>query len=187
MSKSQILEAAAQIFREKGFHAASMQDIADAVNLKKASLYHHVSGKQEILLNLLDHAMEVLIERTTEVISNELSPDEKLRCAIQAYMEAIINNSDIATVLLFEYRTLAPKLKKKHNPQRDRFEAIWRAIIEEGIHQNIYTCQDANLATKSLFGIMNWSMMWYRTDGKLSATEIANFCADTMLNGLYKR
>ena len=57
MTRESILEAAAQVFRQKGFHGASMQDIAEAVNLQKASLYHHVSSKQEILLALLDRLL----------------------------------------------------------------------------------------------------------------------------------
>jgi len=60
MTKEEILDAAAQIFRLKGYHATSMQDIAGAVNLQKASLYHHVSSKQEILLDLLDQGLELL-------------------------------------------------------------------------------------------------------------------------------
>ena len=69
MTRDEILEAAAQIFREKGFHAASMQDIAEAVNLQKASLYHHVASKQEILLALLDRALDLLIERMQQVMA----------------------------------------------------------------------------------------------------------------------
>ena len=62
MTRDEILEAAAQIFSQKGFHATSMQDIAQAVNLKKASLYHHVNSKQEILVEVLDQALDLLIE-----------------------------------------------------------------------------------------------------------------------------
>ena len=67
MNREMILEASAQIIRKKGYHAASMQDIADAVNLQKASLYHHFSSKQEILLALLDQALDLLIERVSVV------------------------------------------------------------------------------------------------------------------------
>ena len=63
MTREDILEAAAQVFRQKGFHGASMSDIAAAVSLQKASLYHHVSSKQEILLELLERALELLLER----------------------------------------------------------------------------------------------------------------------------
>ena len=71
MKKELILEAAAQIIRQKGFHATSMQDIADAVSLQKASLYHHVSNKQEILLLLLEQALDMLTERLVLVTQKD--------------------------------------------------------------------------------------------------------------------
>jgi AcrR family transcriptional regulator len=86
MTRDDILGAAAQIFREKGFHAASMQDIAEAVNLQKASLYYHVSSKQEILLALLDRALDLLIERMQLVLAQPLSPDEKVRQAMRYWL-----------------------------------------------------------------------------------------------------
>ena len=79
MTRDEILEAAAQIFREKGFHAASMQDIAEAVNLQKASLYYHVTSKQEILLDLLDRALDLLIQIIEPVTCSALPPDQKVR------------------------------------------------------------------------------------------------------------
>ena len=66
MTRDDILDAAAQVFRRKGFHGASMADIADSVNLKKPSLYHHVTSKQEILVELLERALrdhEIRIEK----------------------------------------------------------------------------------------------------------------------------
>ena len=68
MTREEILSAAAQIFSEKGFHATSMQDIAQAVNLQKASLYHHVSSKQQILVDVLDRALDMLIANMEEVM-----------------------------------------------------------------------------------------------------------------------
>ena len=89
MTKEEILDAAAQIFRLKGYHATSMNDIAGAVNLQKASLYHHVSSKQEILLELLDQAIELLTEQILVVVQDEsILPDEKLRQMMRAFISA---------------------------------------------------------------------------------------------------
>ncbi|MFN2174581.1 MAG: TetR/AcrR family transcriptional regulator, partial [Anaerolineales bacterium] len=67
MNRDEILEAAVQIFSQKGFHASSMKDIANAVDLQKASLYHHVSSKQEILALLLDQSLDILIDQMKEI------------------------------------------------------------------------------------------------------------------------
>ena len=78
MTREDILEAAAQVFRQKGYHGASMEDIAKAVNLQKPSLYHHVSSKQEILLALLNRALELLLERISTISSQDITADEKI-------------------------------------------------------------------------------------------------------------
>ena len=75
MTRAEILEAAALIFSQKGFHGTSMQDIAQAVNLQKASLYHHITSKQEILVMVLDQALDLLIERMKGVMDLPLPPD----------------------------------------------------------------------------------------------------------------
>jgi AcrR family transcriptional regulator len=74
MTRDDVLDAAAQVFRQKGFHGASMSDIAAAVNVQKASLYHHVSSKQEILLALLDRALAMLTEHISAISTQHISP-----------------------------------------------------------------------------------------------------------------
>src|SRR5512134_2972131 len=108
MTREDILEAAAQVFRQKGFHGASMQDIAETVQLQKASLYHHVSSKQEILLALLDRALDMLFEQIDVIAKQPLPADEKLRQMVQVYLRLLAENSDLSAVLLFEHRSLEP-------------------------------------------------------------------------------
>jgi AcrR family transcriptional regulator len=98
MNRDEILEAAASIFSQKGYHAASMQDIAAAVSLQKASLYHHFSSKQEILLELLDQALDILIDRLLVVVEQPLPPEVKLRAAIDSYLEALTEHRQLAAL-----------------------------------------------------------------------------------------
>jgi TetR/AcrR family transcriptional regulator, cholesterol catabolism regulator len=187
MTRDDILEAAAQIFSQKGFHAASMQDIADAVNLRKASLYHHVNNKQEILVAILDQALDLLIERMTEVMARPLSTDEKLRQAMVSYLQGMLDHRELASVLLLEHRSLEPTLHARHVPRRDRFERLWRDLIQEGLDQGLFCCVDPGLAGRALLGVMNWTITWYRPDGSLSPEAIAAQYADFFLNGLLTR
>ncbi len=189
MDKDRILEAAAQIFSTKGYHAASMQDIARAVHLQKASLYHHISSKQEILLALLDKALDVLIERLSDVVAEPLPPAEKLRRAILCYMQTLAEHRDLASVLLLEYRSLQPDFLARHVPRRDRFERIWRGLIDDGIRSGHFTqvCTDSALTARALLGVMNWSIFWYRPDGPLPMQTIASDFADLFLAGLLVR
>jgi AcrR family transcriptional regulator len=187
MTRDDILDAAAQIFREKGYHAASMQDIAARVNLQKASLYHHVASKQEILLSLLDRALDLLTLQIEQVLDPALPPDQNLRQAMQAYLQAMLDHRDLAAVLLLEHRSLDPQYQARHIPRRDRFERLWRDLIQAGIERGVFTCSDPALASKAVLGVMNWSITWYKPKGMLSPAEIAGQFAGLFLNGLLVR
>lgn len=187
MTRDDILEAAAQIISQKGFHAASMQDIAQAVNLQKASLYHHISSKQEILLALLDRALDLLIEHIEIVVQQPLPPDEKLRQAMRAYLQDILDHRDLASVLLLEHRSLEPQFHARHIPRRDRFERLWRDLVQEGMDQGVFCCSDPALTSRSLLGVLNWTITWYRPNGPQTAGEIGEQTANLFLRGLMTR
>ncbi len=186
MTRDDILDAAAQVFRQKGFHGASMADIAETVKLQKASLYHHVSSKQEILLALLDRALEMLFEHISNVTDQSLSPDEKLRKMIISYLQAMTENGDLAVVLLLEHRSLNPDLRSRHVPNRDRFEHLWRDVVAQGITEGVFREVDPVMATRSLFGIMNWTLTWFHPEGKLSIEQISEQYANLLFDGLLK-
>jgi AcrR family transcriptional regulator len=181
------LDAAAQIIREKGFHATSMQDIAAAVDLRKASLYHHVSSKQEILVDLLDKALELLILNMEQVVIQEIPAEDKFRLALRSYLNILTDNLGLASVLLLEHRSLENKFRRRHIPQRDKYEGYWREILEEGVAQGVFECREIPLAVKAILGVANWTIMWFNPDGRLSSEQIADLSADLVLNGLYKR
>ena len=184
MTREEILEAAAQVFRKKGFHGASMEDIAKAVNLQKPSLYHHVSSKQEILLALLERALELVLERISAISSQDIPPDTKLMQMVRAYLQILAENTDLSAVLLFEHRSLERKQHARHVPNRDRFEALWRSVLEEGVAAKLFVCEDPALTTRAILGILNWTITWYHPDGVLGIDEIADRYSNLLLNGL---
>jgi AcrR family transcriptional regulator len=184
MSRLEILQAAAAIFQEKGYHAASMQDIAEAVDLQKGSLYHHVSGKQEILLALLDSALEMIIDRLTVVAESPAAPEEKFRAGVRTYLGFLTEYRALSSVLLLEHRSLDSKLQKKHIPHRDQVEELWLCILEEGIEAGIFHPEETDLIVRALLGVLNWTITWYHPDGRLSSEEIADLFSDLFLAGL---
>ncbi|MFN2158928.1 MAG: TetR/AcrR family transcriptional regulator [Anaerolineales bacterium] len=187
MNRDEILDAAVQIFSQKGFHASSMQDIANAVNLQKASLYHHVSSKQEILALLLDQSLDILIDQMKEISLLDFPPEEKLRTAIKGYLNTLIINRDRAAVLLMEHRSLNPEFKVHHIPRRDKFEGLWRDMLKEGIDQGVFYCEDSSLSARALLGMINWTITWYSPEGPLTADEIGENLANMVLQGLLLR
>ena len=186
MTRNDILDAAAQVFRKKGFHGASMSAIADAVNLQKASLYHHVESKQEILLALLDRALGMLTDHIAAISAQNIPADQKLRQMIRGYLSTLAENADLTAVLLFEHRSLDKKSHTRHVPQRDRFEELWRDVLNDGVREKIFVCNDTGMVVRALMGVMNWSLTWYRPEGGKSIEEIADEYADLFFHGLLK-
>jgi AcrR family transcriptional regulator len=184
MQRSDIVQAAAQIFRQKGYHAASMQDIADAVGLQKASLYHHVESKQDILLAILDQVLDLLIGDLEQVVESDLSPDEKLRRAMHVYLQRLTKDSDLASVLLFDYRSLDPSLRSRQNARRDAYENLWRQIVRQGIKEGAFRKVDEAVTVFALLGLQNWTITWFRKNGHLSADTLADRFSDLILDGL---
>jgi AcrR family transcriptional regulator len=184
MQRSDIIQAAAQIIREKGYHGTSMQDIADAVNLQKASLYHHVTSKQDILFTILEQALDMLISDMRAVVDSDLNPEEKLRLAMQVYMGRLTEDADLATVLLLEHRSLEDNLCTRHNTRRDRYESLWRKIIQDGVSMGVFRPVDVTVATFAILGVQNWMITWFKSGGRLSALELSDHFSDLFLRGL---
>jgi AcrR family transcriptional regulator len=187
MIRADILDAAAQVFREKGYHAASMNDIAQAVNLQKASLYHHITSKQEMLHALLDLGIDLLYERIASVAASDLPATAKLSSCIQTYLETLAEHAALAAVLLFEHRSLDEARRAEHFPRRDRFEELWREVILEGINRGVFVCPDPGLTAKYLLGVLNWTVTWYRQEGPLTSAEISENFSQLLLEGLLQR
>ncbi len=184
MNRDEIIHAAAQIFRKKGYDATSMQDIADAVGLQKASLYHHVQSKQEILLVILDHALDLMIDDLEAVLASTGGPEDKLRRAVRATIGRLTEDRDLAGVLLLEHRSLEPKLRARHISRRDRYDALWRRLLQSGIDAGALRPVDVQLTAFALLGVQNWMITWYRKEGRLSVEDIADAFTDLFLQGL---
>lgn len=187
MTLENILQAAAQIFQEKGYHATSMQDIANAVDLQKGSLYHYVDSKQDILYALLDKALSLILERLQAVLSQDLPSQTKLRQAMQSYFSFLAENPSLSSVLLLEYRSLEPAYQQRHIPLRDQVDHIWQEILEEGNKSGAFNAPETGLISKALLGVLNWTITWYREDGPLSADQIADQFTDLFFTGLLGR
>jgi AcrR family transcriptional regulator len=187
MQRSDIISAAAQIFREKGYQAASMQDIADAVHLQKPSLYHHVESKQEILLTILNQALDLLIADMQVVLASDLPSAEKLREAIRVYVSRLTEDPDLAAVLLLEHRSLEPEFLERHIRRRDRYERLWRHLIRQGVEDGSFREVDEKITTFALLGIQNWMITWFRRGGGLKAGALAETFTNLVLHGMSPR
>ena len=106
---------------------------------------------------------------------------------IHSYLRMLADNADLASVLLFEYRSLEPKQLSRHIPNRDRFEALWRDVVLEGVKSKKFQCSHPGLAVRAMLGTMNWLLTWYRTEGSMTIEEIADQIAELQFKGLFAK
>jgi len=186
VSREDILRAAACIFRARGFHGTTMQQIAEAVGLQKGSLYHHIASKEELLYEVMMSGLTQLGERLETVVASPLPPAEKLRQLVETHIYYAAENLDIATVVLFEHRAMMsfPTWRQEYVFRRDFFESQFRQVIQEGLDSGAFCAVDVPIVAQALLGAHNWLVMWYRPEGRLSPQEIATIIADTFLRGL---
>lgn len=185
MSKDeQILTEAVRIFKQKGYHATSVQDIADAVGLQKGSLYHYISGKEELLSKIFERKTGALTLRLKEILSSQVSPSDKLRLAIKAHVVALCNELDTYSVYLAEHRTLAGHVQTKIRAEAQRHARILEQIIQEGVTQGEFRTMDTKIATHAILGMCNWIYQWYSPNGRLSPQAIADEFADLIISGM---
>ena len=190
VNREDILHAAAQVLQEKGYHRAKMEDIAKVVDLTAGSLYHHFpEGKQEILLAVLNYGLDIISEQIESILSADITWEDKLRRAIELHIMGITSNVSIGAAMVFEIRTMLdiPAVRDAYVKRRDRFEKLFRNIIQEGINQGEFVALDAKLFVRTILGAQNWVGVWYRDDGPLSGLQIAQQMADWFIAPLIRK
>ena len=181
-----IIRAAATVFHQKGYHGATMAEIAAEVNLTAGSLYHHFPSKEDLLSAVLDAGLTQMIQDVRAVIEAQHAPAETLRTIIRVHILSEIHNVNIAAAIIFESRALMalPGVRDPYVQKRDALEALYRAAIERGIASGDFRAVDVGILVKTLFGALNWVSLWYRDGGRLSGEQVADEIADTFLAAL---
>jgi AcrR family transcriptional regulator len=180
-----VYRAALRLFREKGYHATSMQDIAAAVGLYKGSLYHYIGGKEDLLVQVFERAMGTLLADVERIVADaSLGPSVQLRLIVQAHVTCVSENLDALTVYLHEFRALAGESLATVRAQRERYAQLVGEIVGRGVRLGEFETADVGIATLGLLGMCNWVCQWYRPDGRLGPAQIGGYFADLVLGGL---
>lgn len=184
--QAEIALAAIKLFEEKGYHATSVQDIADEVGLQKGSLYHYIHSKEDLLLQIAHQAISEFNERLEKILSSDIPVQEKLTQAIENHVTVSISNLQTTTVLLREAFSLGEHPHQVIQDLTDRYLDLWTGLLEEGRASGEFDVPQPKLAALALLGACNWVYRWYKTSGKLTAEEVSSVFSSLFLNGLLK-
>jgi len=185
--RADVIEAATRVFSRQGYHAASMAEVAGELGIRKASLYHHVRKKEDLLFAIHDKMIDELIAGTMEISSSSRSPEEKLRGVIHVTMGFIARNSDGVTVFLAERQMVAGQRWQAIVVKRDLYEKMVTQIVADGIEAGKFVQMPPAIAARALLGMVNWGYTWFHGDGALSADEVADIFTAIALQGLEAR
>ena len=174
---------AALAFHEKGYAGTSLADIAERLGVSKATLYHYVGNKQELLLGCHLAGSDAADAVLAQVPRTGLTGLQKLRLALRCHLEYILSESS-ASVVVLEMSALTPENFKVVAARRDRFQSGFTRLIAEGIKDGSIVRCDPKLATFAVLGGANWVEKWHRPGGPWTRNQIAAAMADMMVRSV---
>jgi AcrR family transcriptional regulator len=181
----EILRAAAAVFRRRGYHGASVDQIASALDMAPGNLYYYFRNKEEILYACHDYSLGLILKELREVEQSGLSPDRQMHRLIVAFVHLFIDVLH-GTAWTLEVEALSPPLLKKVIARRDRIDKAFRQIIRDGVKSGLFARRDPKLTSFVIFGAINWIPRWYDPAGVATSHEIAQVFADYLVAGLQK-
>ena len=180
-----IVSAAAKVFRTKGYHAATVRDIADEVGLLKCSLYHAFDSKEELLYLVVKEPIAQMYRTMAEIAAADGRATEKLRRAIAAHLEAFDRHYPHLFVYLREREAVKRRFREKIGFSPKDYERCWQQILSEGVESGEFRRDlDIQVASYGLLGMLNWLYKWYDPQGRLSVREVAEQFTALALAGL---
>ncbi|MBI5291150.1 MAG: TetR family transcriptional regulator [Chloroflexi bacterium] len=175
------ITAAEKLFRQKGYLATTARDLAKASGVRGADV-----DKEKLLWAIASRAADEFFAALRPIVESDEPAQLKLRHAIIAHVGVITRNLDAAAVYFNEWRHLGVRRRNRFARRRDEYEALFRAILREGINAGLFTPVDEKFGSLLILSALNWTHQWYKPDGPLTAEEVGRTLADFLMNGLYR-
>lgn len=182
----EILTSAAAAFRRRGYHGASMGEIAQALHMTKGSLYYYFKSKEEILFFCHDYSLDILLETLARVEAGGGSAPAKLGGLIQAFVHHILDDLR-GTAMTLDFQALSPARLRRIIAKRDRFDRGVRRLLQEGMDAGTFAAGETKLLTFAILGALNWIPRWFDPGGPATSDEIGRAFAEYLVRGLQRR
>jgi AcrR family transcriptional regulator len=178
-----LIDTAARLFRERGFAATTVRQIARAAGMLPGSLHYRYPTKDALLLALMRRGVEADLAYVRAAIATSSDPMERLHLALRARVRYLLSR-DAATVVLFDWRSLKGRARAEMIRLRDRYEAFWSELLHEAAGAGRLRPEvDQSLLRFLIFGATNWIPMWYSARGSRTPDEITDAFWDLIANG----
>lgn len=182
-----LLRLAAALFRQKGYAGSSTRELAGQLGIQKASLYHHIRGKEDLLFAISVGSLEH-ITAAVSAAGAAAEPGGRLRAMIAAHMQTALADQDMHTTMLIELRSLSPGRQEQVRARRDQYQALLRdAVAADQAEGRLRADIEAGCLTLSLLNLLNWTIFWFDPAGPRSPRELAEVMSMIFLDGARPR
>lgn len=179
IDRGTVVDAALDVFSAKGFHGAATREIAKAAGTSLSNLYNYFGSKSEILEFVLEDTARTLADSLERAVAgNDASPSARLDAAVRAYVDFIVAKPRASVVGITEFRYLEGANRAEVVAQRDRTETVFRTVIAGGVDAGAFDVRNVGSAMRGVVTLCNSMSTWYRPDGGLSPTELADLQVD---------
>lgn len=183
--RQEVVDKAAKVFAERGFHATTVDDLVEATGLQRGGLYHYMDSKMELLIAIHERFIDPLLADAREIASRDEPADVVLRALALALMGDIASYRDQVTVFLHEWRIIeSDPAWKAVRKARKEFEQIITDILERGRDAGIFAFTDSRLTLLAFLGMINYTYQWYDPVGRTEPDRVANYFTDIFLGGI---
>jgi AcrR family transcriptional regulator len=160
-----------------------MREIAEGLGLAPGALYYYFESKEDLLHACQEISLDLLTRRAREVARSDASPPEKVRALVRAHLEATLDELGGSAAHL-EFRSLPPDRFRSVVSKRDAYEGWVRRILRDGVRRGAFRPLDVKLTALALLGALNWTVVWWRPEGRWTPGDLVDGFAETFLRGI---
>lgn len=181
----EILDAAAAVFADKGYHGASTKDIADRLGIRQGSLYYYFPSKEVALEEVCKIGVEGFVNRLSAIVEGDGTAADKVRAAVFNHLEPLRDRRDYVRVFLNERHKLTGEPHRAVGRLSRRYEQLLERLLSEAVAAGSFRRDlDCRVAVLALLGMCNTAADWHHEDGQRSLERIADAFADLFLGGV---
>ncbi|MCC2595427.1 TetR/AcrR family transcriptional regulator [Pusillimonas sp. MFBS29] len=183
--RTELVLAAARLFRLNGYERTTVRELADAVGLRSGSLFHYFRNKEEILLAVMANGIQSVIDEGHALMLRYEQPAERLEGLFRLHMSSLINGvgGDAMHAMIYEWRSLTPQAREQIQQLSTAYEQLWHRAINDVVALGLVQ-GDPAIIRKQVLGGMNFTVRWYRPDGRLNAEQVTRELLRAALPGL---
>jgi AcrR family transcriptional regulator len=185
-TRARILEAAIDLFAAKGFHGTAIADIAERVGIQRGALYYHVSSKEDLLWQIVRTYLDAELTGLAAAQEADLEPEQRFRTMVRHHVRNIVDHQRAVAVNVRDGSALTGERAAHRQELRDRVELGWKALVEDGQRDGVFTTADP-VVVNGILGMLNTVYLWYRPGSGDSPEQIAEKFSDTLLCGILGR